>query len=156
MTSPCASRTRRSTRRFWLKVEARSSVNLLPACALTEPYAFRGQGARRQAWAHVKPDAVISERPAEADDLAIPGHWERDLLIGLDRSAIGTLIERTTRLTMLIHLHLPREDGYGLTPRTKNGPALAGYGAVTMKNAMAANTSTPPENLRRSLTWDPR
>lgn len=77
---------------------------------------------------------------------------EGDLIIGLDRSAIGTLVERTTRLTMLIHL--PREDGYGLTPRIKNGPALAGYGAVTMKNALSATMGTLPEQLRRSLTWD--
>ena len=108
--------------------------------------------ARRQAWAHVTPEVMISERPAEVDDRAVPGHWEGDLLIGLERSAIGTLVERTTRFTMLVHL--PREDGYGVIPRTKNGPALAGYGAVTMKNALAATMTTLPEQLRRSLTWD--
>ena len=108
--------------------------------------------ARQKAWAHVTPEVMISERPAEADDRAVPGHWEGDLLIGLERSAIGTLVERTTRFTMLIHL--PREDGYGTIPRTKNGPALAGYGAVTMKNALASTMTTLPEQLRRSLTWD--
>jgi IS30 family transposase len=95
---------------------------------------------------------MISERPAEATDRAVPGHWEGDLLIGLERSAIGTLVERTTRFTMLIHL--PREEGYGVIPRTKNGPALAGYGAVTMKDALATAMTTLPEQLRRSLTWD--
>jgi len=74
------------------------------------------------------------------------------LIIGLQRSAIGTLVERTTRFTMLVHL--PREEGYGLIPRTKNGPALAGYGAVTMTNALAKTITTLPEQLRRSLTWD--
>ena len=107
---------------------------------------------RQRAWAHVTPEVMISERPAEADDRAVPGHWEGDLLIGLERSAIGTLVERTTRFTMLIHL--PRAEGFGTIPRTKNGPALAGYGAVTMKNALASTMTTLPEQLRRSLTWD--
>jgi IS30 family transposase len=108
--------------------------------------------ARQKGWAHVTSEVMISERPAEADDRAVPGHWEGDLLIGLERSAIGTLVERSTRFTMLIHL--PREDGYGTIERTKNGPALAGYGAVTMKNALASTMTTLPEQLRRSLTWD--
>jgi IS30 family transposase len=108
--------------------------------------------ARRQAWAHVTPEVMISERPAEADDRAVPGHWEGDLLIGLERSAIGTLVERTTRFTMLVHL--PREDGYRHKHTVKNGPALAGYGAVTMKNALATTMTTLPGQLRRSLTWD--
>jgi IS30 family transposase len=108
--------------------------------------------ARQKAWAHVTADVLISERPAEVEDRAVPGHWEGDLIIGLQRSAIGTLVERSTRFTMLIHL--PREAGYGIIPRTKNGPALAGYGAVTMKNALASAITTLPEQLRRSLTWD--
>jgi IS30 family transposase len=108
--------------------------------------------SRHKAWAHVTPEVLISERPAEVEDRAVPGHWEGDLLIGLERSAIGTLVERTTRFTMLIHL--PREDGYRHKHTVKNGPALAGYGAVTMKNALAATITTLPEQLRRSLTWD--
>jgi len=108
--------------------------------------------SRQKAWAHVTPEVMISERPAEADDRAVPGHWEGDLLIGLERSAIGTLVERNTRFTMLVHL--PREEGFGIIPRTKNGPALAGYGAVKMKEALAATMSGLPLHLRRSLTWD--
>ena len=51
-------------------------------------------------------------------------------------------------------IQLPREQGYGAIPRTKNGPALAGYGAITMKNRLAETMTTLPEQLRRSLTWD--
>jgi IS30 family transposase len=108
--------------------------------------------ARQRANGHVTPEVMISQRPAEVDDRAVPGHWEGDLIIGTDRSAIGTLVERTTRFTML--LHLPRMDGYGVEPRMKNGPALAGYGAEAMREAIAAQIATLPEQLRRSLTWD--
>jgi len=108
--------------------------------------------SKRKSWAHVTPEVLISERPAEADDRAVPGHWEGDLLIGPERSAIGTLVERTTRFTVLVHL--PREDGYGTIPRTRNGPQLAGCGAVTMKNALVATVGTLSGQLWRSLTWD--
>jgi IS30 family transposase len=108
--------------------------------------------SRQTAWGHVTPDVLISERPSEVEDRAIPGHWEGDLIIGLERSAIGTLVERTTRFTMLIHL--PREEGYRHKHSVKNGPALAGYGAITMKNALAKTMTTLPEQLRQSLTWD--
>ena len=95
---------------------------------------------------------MISARPAEADDRAVPGHWEGDLIIGLDSSAIGTLVERTTRFTML--LHLPHMEGHGDQPRVKNGPALAGHGAEAVRDAIAETITTLPEQLRRSLTWD--
>jgi IS30 family transposase len=108
--------------------------------------------SRRKTWAHVTPGTLISERPAEAKDRAVPGHWEGDLLIGLERSAIGTVVERTSRFTILVHL--PREKGYRHKETPKNGPALAGYGALTMKNALAKSMSSLPEHLRRSLTWD--
>jgi len=100
----------------------------------------------------VTPQVLISERPAEADDRAVPGHWEGDLIIGLDSSAVGTLVERTTRFTML--LHLPRMDGHGITPSVKNGPALAGHGAEAVRDAIADIIRALPEHLRRSLTWD--
>jgi len=108
--------------------------------------------AQAKAWAHVSEEVMISSRPAEAQDRAVPGHWEGDRIIGLNRSAIGTLVERSSRFTMLVHL--PREKGYGLIPRTKNGPALAGYGAITMANALKRTVTTLPAQLWQSLTWD--
>jgi IS30 family transposase len=107
----------------------------------------RGRGKK-----FVTPEILISERPAEAQDRAVPGHWEGDLIVGLDSSAIGTLVERMTRFTVL--LHLPRMDGHGTEPRIKNGPALAGHGAAAVRDAIAEAISTLPEQLRRSLTWD--
>ncbi|WP_198677006.1 IS30 family transposase [Streptomyces atratus] len=108
--------------------------------------------ARRRANGHVTPEVMISQRPAEAEDRAVPGHWEGDLIIGTGKSAIGTLVERTTRFTML--LHLPRMEGFGTEPRGKNGPALAGLGAEAVRDAIASTITTLPEQLRRSLTWD--
>jgi transposase, IS30 family len=107
----------------------------------------RGRGKK-----FVTPEIMISQRPAEAADRAVPGHWEGDLIIGLNSSAIGTLVERTTRFTML--LHLPPMEGHGSGPRAKNGPALAGHGAEAVRDAIAAAIITLPAQLRRSLTWD--
>jgi IS30 family transposase len=99
----------------------------------------------------VTDEIMISQRPAEAEDRAVPGHWEGDLILGLNSSAIGTLVERTSRFVML--LHLPPMDGRG-GPRIKNGPALAGHGAEAVRDAIADAITTLPEQLRRSLTWD--
>src|SRR5262249_5285182 len=76
--------------------------------------------------------AMISQRPAEADDRAVPGHWEGDLIIGKDcRSAVGTLVERTTRYVMLLHL----PDG--------RDAAIVGQAITNL-----------PSHLFRSITWD--
>jgi IS30 family transposase len=100
----------------------------------------------------VTPEILISQRPAEAEDRAVPGHWEGDLILGLRSSAIGTLVERTTRFTIL--LHLPPMEGHGAAPREKNGPALAGHGAEAVRDAITRTITSLPEQLRRSLTWD--
>jgi IS30 family transposase len=100
----------------------------------------------------VTPEILISERPATVDDRAVPGHWEGDLILGLASSAIGTLVERTTRFTML--LHLPPLPGHGQQPRDKHGLALAGHGAEAVRDAIAQAMGSLPEQLRRSLTWD--
>jgi IS30 family transposase len=100
----------------------------------------------------IVPEIMISERPAEAADRAVPGHWEGDLILGLESSAIGTLVERTTRFTML--LHLPRMAEHGAGARIKNGPALAGHGAEAVRDSITNTITSLPEQLRRSLTWD--
>src|SRR5829696_363536 len=121
---------------------------LRPGRALRMPRAR----ARQRATGHITPEVMISQRPAEAEDRAVPGHWEGDLIIGLGSSAIGTLVERTTRFTML--LHLPRMPGRDDEIRKKNGPALAGHGAEAVREAVTRTITTLPERLRRSLTWD--
>ena len=108
--------------------------------------------ARNRGNAFIADALMISDRPAEVADRAVPGHWEGDLILGLGSSAIGTLVERTTRFTML--LHLPRMEGNGKGISVKNGPALAGHGAEAVRDAIAATIMDLPAHLRRSLTWD--
>ena len=99
----------------------------------------------------VTDELLISERPAEVDDRAVPGHWEGDLILGTDRSAIGTLVERSSRFTML--LNLPSIEGHD-SPTTKSSPARTGAGAAAVRDAIAETITTLPEQLRQSLTWD--
>jgi len=136
-----------------LYVQGRGALRReLTAClrtgrALRVPRArVRGRGK-----GFVTEELMISERPAEATDRAVPGHWEGDLILGLGSSSIGTLVERSSRFTML--LPLPPMEGRG-GPRVKNGPALAGHGAEAVRDAIASTITTLPGQLRRSLTWD--
>ncbi len=135
-----------------LYVQGRGALRRELTACLRTGRALRVPRARTKRGKHfVSTEVMISERPPEAADRAVPGHWEGDLILGLGSSAIGTLVERTTRFTML--LHLPRMADQGL-PRMKNGPALAGHGAEAMRAAIASSIVTLPEQLRRSLTWD--
>jgi len=135
-------------------VQGRGALKRELTACLRTGRALRAPRARTRARgkSFITPEILISERPAEAEDRAVPGHWEGDLILGLGSSAIGTLVERTTRFTML--LHLPSMAGHGDGPREKNGPALAGHGAEAVRDAIAREITTLPEQLRRSLTWD--
>lgn len=94
----------------------------------------RGQRIARQRF--IDPMVMISQRPAEAADRAVPGHWEGDLILGKNNgSAIGTLVERSTRYVLL--LHLPH-----------------GHGAIEVRNALVTAIDALPRHLRASLTWD--
>ncbi len=135
-----------------LYVQGRGALGReLTACLRTGP-ALRVPRARvrGRGKSFVTEEVMISQRPAAAEDRAVPGHWEGELTIGLESSAIGTLVERSSRFTML--LRLPPITGRG--PRVKNGPALAGHGAEAVRDAIAETITTLPEQLRRSLTWD--
>ncbi len=108
--------------------------------------------ARNRGKSFVGDALMISDRPADVCDRAVPGHWEGELILDLGSSAIGTLVERTTRFTML--LHLPRMEGHGKAKSIRNGPALAGHGAEAVRDAIVGTIMDLPAHLRRSLTWD--
>jgi IS30 family transposase len=123
-----------------LYVQGRGALRReLAAClrtgrALRKPRRAGGQ-ARHGDQGRIPGMVMISERPAEAADRAVPGHWEGDLIIGTGSSAIGTLVERSTRYVLLLHL-----------PARHDGAAVA----AAMAEAMAGL----PAHLRRSLAWD--
>ncbi len=137
-----------------LLIEGRGALKReLVAClrtgrALREPRSR----SRNKPQGHVTADVVLSERSAEAGDRAVPGHWEGDLIIGTGRSAIGTLVERSSRSTLLVHL--PRMEGWGEVPPVRNGPPLGGYGAVAMNTALTEWMTKLPQQLRKTVTWD--
>jgi IS30 family transposase len=137
-----------------LFIEGRGALKRELVACLRTGRALREPRARSQnkPQGHVTAGVVIGQRPAEAEDRAVPGHWEGDLIIGTGRSAIGTVVERASRSTLLVHL--PRLEGWGETPPVKNGPALGGYGAIAMNAALTASMTQLPEQLRKTLTWD--
>ncbi len=120
-----------------LFVQARGALNReLRQCLRTGRAVRKPKRTSPSRRAHVPEHLLISERPAEVLDRAVPGHWEGDLILGADnKTAIGTLVERQTRFCLL--LHLPHD-----------------HGAETVKDALVAAITTLPAELRRSLTWD--
>ncbi|GJG88952.1 hypothetical protein tb265_41330 [Gemmatimonadetes bacterium T265] len=93
------------------------------------------QNGRRQGRGQIKDAVSIRERPAEVEDRAVPGHWEGDLLFGARGTAVGTLVERTSRYTLLF-------------------PVPDGYKAPVMRVTLARAVARLPQELTRSLTWD--
>jgi IS30 family transposase len=119
-----------------LYVQGRGELRRELAACLRSGRAQRRPRARIEKRGQIPNMVMISDRPAEVDDRAVPGHWEGDLIIGKNgKSAIGTLVERTTRF--LILLHLPH-----------------GRTAEHVRDAMTTAIQTVPESLRRSITWD--
>jgi IS30 family transposase len=107
----------------------------LTRCLRTERARRRPQGPRAGG-ARIVGMINISDRPAEAEDRAVPGHWEGDLIIGKNQqSAVGTLVERSTRYVMLLHLGKERS-------------------AEAVRTAMAAKIAQLPHKLRKTITWD--
>ncbi len=132
-----------------LYVQGRGALRReLTAClrtgrALRKPRRREGVRGKRP----IPPEIMISQRPPEVEDRAVPGHWEGDLIVGSNSSVIGTLVERKTRYVLL--LHLPR------LPQLAEGErGWSGRGAEAVRDAIAATMTTLPDHLRRSLTWD--
>jgi IS30 family transposase len=120
-----------------LYVQARGHLRADLHRALSTGRARRRSRTQTRRGTSIFTDALtISERPAEADDRAVPGHWEGDLIVGTaSRSAIGTLVERSTRFTILLHLPVD-------------------HTAEEVAKAMIASMGDLPDHLRRSITWD--
>ena len=137
-----------------LYIQGRGALRRELAACLRTGRALRVPRARlrQRGKPFITPELMISERPPEVGDRAVPGRCEGDLIIGLNSSAIGTLVERTTRFTML--LHLPPMAGHATGARVKNGPALAGHGAEAVREAIVEKIATLPDHMGKSLTWD--
>jgi IS30 family transposase len=119
-----------------LYVQGRGALRKELTACLRTGRAIRRNRSRLDQRGRIPNMVNISERPPEIEDRSVPGHWEGDLIIGKDHaSAVGTLVERSTRYVML--LHLPE-----------------GYTAQAVRTAMTAKIKTLPDHLTRSITWD--
>jgi IS30 family transposase len=119
-----------------LYVQGRGALRKELTACLRTGRAVRRRRSRIETRGRIRDMVNISERPAEVEDRAVPGHWEGDLIIGKDNaSAVGTLVERSTRYVLL--LYLPGD-----------------HTAATVRNAMTAKIKTLPQHLMKSITWD--
>jgi IS30 family transposase len=120
-----------------LFVQSRNALRRELTRYLRSGRAMRFPRAKRlpQGRGQIKDMVPIAERPAEVADRAVPGHWEGDLLLGKHPTAVGTLVERSSRYVLLFNLPM-------------------GYGAEEVRRALGETIITLPEQLRRTLTWD--
>ncbi|MGH2908354.1 MAG: IS30 family transposase [Solirubrobacteraceae bacterium] len=140
-----------------LYVQGRGALRRELTACLRTGRALRVPRARahRRVNGYITEQVMISQRPAEANDRAVPGHWEGDLILGLGSSAIGTLVERSSRFTMLLYLPAMTEPARAQAQQQEGrGLAVAGHGAHAVRDAIAEAIITLPAQLRRSLTWD--
>jgi IS30 family transposase len=108
----------------------------LTACLRTGRTIRKPQGRVTTRASKIANMVMITERPAEVDDRAVPGHWEGDLIMGAgNRSAIGTLVERSTGYLMLLHLS-------------------GAHGAIEVRDQMIAAIGRMPAEVAKSITWD--
>ena len=137
-----------------LYIEGRGGLKRASSACLRTGRPLRVPRGRRQGKgkSFVAPELLIRNRPPEVSRRDTPGHWEGDLILGVGSSAIGTLVERASRFTLL--LHLPRMPQFKTATRQKHGPALAGHGAEAVRVAIRRAIEKLPQSLRRSLTWD--
>lgn len=119
-----------------LYVQTRGSLRAdLHQCLSTRRSTRKKRGGPVSRGIYTGTEFTISQRPAEVADRAVPGHWEGDLIVGAANSAIGTLVERSTRFTILL-------------------PLPAGHGSEAVAAAMIEAMRELPDHLRRSITWD--
>jgi IS30 family transposase len=119
-----------------LYVQARGALRKELTACLRTGRAVRRNRSRLELRGKIADMVMISERPAEIADRAVPGHWEGDLILGKNnRSAVGTLVERSTRYVLLLHLG-------------------GDHSAAAVRSAMTAKIKSLPEHLMRSITWD--
>ena len=154
---------REHRQRFWEEVarglsseESAVAAGVSPAvgarwfrqCGGMPPFSLRPLSGRYLSFVEREEIAVLQARGCGVREIA---RQLRRSSSTISRELRGTLVERTSRFTM--RLHLPRLHRHD-EPRTKNGPALAGHGAEAVRDAIASSITTLPEQLRRSLTWD--
>ena len=125
-----------------LYIQGRGALRRELTACLRTGRALRVPHARRsgRGKSFVTPEVRISERPPDAADRAVPGHWEEDLILGLNRSAIGTLVERTTRFTIL--LHLPPDEAK-MAERERTACLMLSLGSFAIREPLPGTPNMP-------------